>query len=159
MVACPFNIPRYEWNDPVPAVRKCNMCIDRIREGEQPACADACPYGATIFGTRKELLEEAHARIEDSPDDYYDHVYGEKEIGGTSVLFLTPKPIPAIGYKPELGNEPLPVLTMKQLDRLPAIVVGGSAALLAIWWITNRRDEVATWEASQRGNNGSNGDV
>jgi len=156
MIACPFNIPRYEWDDPVPAVRKCDMCFDRIKEGEEPACAAACPYGATVFGTRKELLEEAHFRIEDEPDDYYDHVYGEKEIGGTSVMFIAPEPEEALGYKPILGEKPLPVLTMKQLDRVPAIVVGGSSALLAIWWITNRRDEVAAWEASQR-KNGSNG--
>ncbi len=149
MIACPFNIPRYEWNEPVPAVRKCDMCIDRIRKGEVPACAAACPYEATVFGTREELLEMAHARIEEDPDEYYDHVYGEHEIGGTSVLFLAPKPEPAIGYKPILGDKPLPGLTMKQLDRLPAIIVGGSAAMLAIWWITNRRDEVRAWEASR----------
>lgn len=143
MVACPFNIPRYEWDNPVPAVRKCDMCIERLRAGEMPACAAACEYEATLFGTRTELLEEAHNRIEEDPDEYYDHVYGETEIGGTSVLFLAPHPEEALGYKPILGNKPLPGLTLKQLNRVPSIVIGGGAALMAIWWITNRRDEVA----------------
>jgi Fe-S-cluster-containing dehydrogenase component len=52
MVACPFNVPRYEWDRPVPAVRKCDMCIDRLKEGKKPACAEACRYDATVAGTR-----------------------------------------------------------------------------------------------------------
>jgi len=150
ILACPFDIPRYEWNKPVPSVVKCDMCVDRVREGKQPACAEACPYEATVFGKREDLLAEAHKRIKEDPDDYYDHVYGEHEIGGTSVLFLAPTPTDVFGYKESLGREPLPVLTMKQLDRLPAIVVGGSAALFAIWWITSRRDEVMAFEEKQR---------
>jgi hypothetical protein len=65
------------------------------------------------------------------------------------VLFLTPFPLEELGYKAILGTEPLPGLTMKQLDRVPGIVIGGGAALLAIWWITKRRDEVAAWEAAR----------
>jgi formate dehydrogenase iron-sulfur subunit len=146
MVACPFNIPRYEWDNPVPAVQKCDMCIERLKAGEVPACVEACEYESTIFGTRTELLAEARSRIEEDPDDYYDHIYGEHEIGGTSVLFLAPQPEEALGYKAILGTDPLPGLTLKQLNRVPSIVVGGGAALMAIWWITNRRDEVAAVE-------------
>jgi formate dehydrogenase iron-sulfur subunit len=156
MVACPFNIPRYEWHNPVPAVQKCDMCFDRVKEGKLPACAEACEYEATVFGTRKELLQIARERIEEDPDDYLDHIYGETEIGGTSVMFITPYPVEELGYKPILGEKPLPSLTMRQLDRVPAIVVGGSAALMSIWWMTNRRDEVQAWEAEQKAN-GSNG--
>ena len=61
-----------------------------------PACVEACEYEATIFGTRSKLLAEARDRIEEDPDEYYDHIYGETEIGGTSVLFLTPKPEDAV---------------------------------------------------------------
>jgi len=151
MVACPFNIPRYEWDHPVPAVRKCDMCIDRLRAGEKPACAEACEYEATVFGTRNELLQLAHERIAEDPDEYFDHVYGETEIGGTSVLFLAPGPEEALGYKKILGDKPLPGLTLKQLNRVPTIVIGGGAALMAIWWITNRRDEVAFAEGRRSG--------
>lgn len=157
MVACPFDIPRYEWDDPVPAIRKCDMCIDRIEEGGQPACAAACPFGATIFGTRTEILEESHSRIAEDPDEYYDHVYGEEEIGGTSVVFLTPEPEELLGYKEILGREPLPGLTRRHLERVPAIVVGGGAAMLAIWWITNRRDEVARAEGRGHAGDGIRG--
>jgi len=146
MVACPFSVPRYEWNKAVPSVRKCDMCIDRLREGKKPACADACAYDATVAGTREELLVEAHKRIAESPGDYYDHVYGEHELGGTNVLFLSAKPIEDL-FRPGLdGNDPLPALTARVLEKIPGIAVGGAAALMAFWWITRRRDEVAQWE-------------
>ena len=109
MMACPFNIPRYEWRNPVPAVRKCDMCIDRQREGKLPACAEACPKKATLFGTRKDLIAEAWRRIKKSPRDYYPHVYGETEVGGTSVLFLAPYEVATLGYKASLGDKPLPI--------------------------------------------------
>jgi len=150
MVACPFSVPRYEWDKAVPSVRKCDMCIDRLLEGKQPACADACQYDATVPGTREELLVEAHKRIAESPDEYHPHVYGEYELGGTNVLFLTPKPIEEL-FRPGLdGSEPLPVRTARVLDKIPGIAIGGGAALMAFWWITRRRDEVAAWEHAQR---------
>lgn len=63
MLACPFSIPRYEWHDPTPVVRKCIMCVHRIAEGKEPACAWACPMGATRFGNRDRLLDIARGRI------------------------------------------------------------------------------------------------
>jgi len=105
MVACPFNIPKYEWNHPFyPKVRKCIMCFDRLKEGMETACSEACPTGATIFGDRKELLKEARKRIDEDPEKYVDYIYGEKEVGGTSVLFLSPKPFEKIGFKTNLST-------------------------------------------------------
>jgi formate dehydrogenase iron-sulfur subunit len=157
MTACPFNIPRYEWNKPVPAVRKCDMCFDRQREGKLPACAEACPKKATLFGTRKELIAEAWRRIKKSPGDYYAHVYGEHEVGGTSVLFLAPYEVATLGYKASLGNEPLPELTWQVLSKLPGVGVVSASMLMAIWWITRRRDEVALAEGKAHGNGRTNG--
>ncbi|MHC4549592.1 MAG: 4Fe-4S dicluster domain-containing protein [Planctomycetota bacterium] len=147
IMACPFNIPRYEWHKPVPAVRKCDMCIDRLERGQPTACAEACPFDATVVGTREELLAEARRRIKENPDDYYPHIYGEHEVGGTSVLFLAPHAVASLGYDEALGTEPLPDLTWKVLSKIPGITIGGAAALLAFWWITHRRNEVAVAEA------------
>jgi len=148
MVACPFNVPRYEWDSPVPAVRKCDMCIDRLKDGKPTACAEACRFEATLCGTREELLAEAKKRIAEDPDMYYNHVYGEKELGGTNVMFLAPLPVESLGYKERLGETPLPALTWNVLEKLPGVVVVGGAALSAFWWITNRRDEVSAARAA-----------
>ncbi len=150
MTACPFSVPRYTWHDPVPSVRKCNMCYDRILEGKETACAEACPNGATIFGTREEMLAEAHKRIQESPDDYYDHVYGEHEVGGTSVLFLAPFPLEELGFKESLGTEPMPVHTWRVIEKIPGIAVSAAATMLAFWWITQRREEVSRFEAKAK---------
>lgn len=147
MQACPFNVPRYEWDKTVPAVAKCDGCYDRLQRGEIPACAEACEFGATISGPRSEMLAEAHQRLRDYPDEYYQHVYGEHEIGGTSVLFISPVSFGELGFELGLGEQPLPDLTMEALERIPGIVTVGGAMLMAIWWITQRRDEVARAEA------------
>jgi formate dehydrogenase iron-sulfur subunit len=154
MMACPFNVPKYEWNDAVPAVRKCDMCYDRQLRGEIPACAEACPNEATVFGTREELLAEAHKRIAEDPDEYHPHVYGEHEVGGTSVLFLSPVPVEALGFKASLGTEPLPDLTWNVLKKLPTVGVVGGSMLAAFWWITWRRDEVARVEGRKASTSG-----
>jgi formate dehydrogenase iron-sulfur subunit len=149
MVACPFNIPRYEWNNPVPKVRKCDMCIDRLEAGELPACAAICPAEATIAGPRDELLIEARRRIDEDPDAYYPHIYGENEVGGTSVLFLAPHAVAEIGYSASLGAVPLPDLTMRVLEKLPAVAVTGCVALAAFAWIVRRRNEAFERRASE----------
>ena len=148
MVACPFNVPRYEWNERVPQIQKCDMCFERIQRGEIPACAAACRQEATVFGPRSELIAEAHQRIADEPEEYFDHVYGEFEVGGTSVLFLAPCPLEQLGYKEILGNEPLPDRTEVVPKRIPAVVMCGGAALMAVWWITRRRNELGMARAA-----------
>jgi len=147
MLACPFSVPRYEWSKAVPAVRKCDMCFARLEKGEPPACVAACPAQATVGGTRDELLAEAHRRIEENPAAYYPHVYGETEVGGTSVLFLSPVPFDELGFA-AVGTEPPPNLTWAALEKVPAVVTVGGAGLFAVWWITHRRAEVAAAEGA-----------
>ncbi len=148
MLACPFSVPRYEWHQAVPSVRKCDLCVERAARGEIPACAAACPVEATVAGTRQDLLAEAHRRLAESPGGYFPHVYGETELGGTSVLFLSPVSFTSLGFPQGLGEQPLPDLTWQALERVPGIVVLGGAALLAVHWITHRREEVAAADAA-----------
>ena len=150
MVACPFNVPCYEWSKAVPEVRKCDMCVDRQREGRMPACAEACPVEATVYGTREELLAEAHRRIREDPGTYHPEVYGEKEVGGTNVLILSPVPFDQLGMTVGLGNEPLPNLTWEALAKVPVVVGVGAPALFAVYWITHRRQEVAAAERAEK---------
>jgi Fe-S-cluster-containing dehydrogenase component len=103
MVACPFEIPTYEYDNVfAPVVRKCTFCADKngSLNGQVPACVQACPKECLTFGKRSELLARARAKIAESPDVYVDHVYGEHEAGGTSWLYLSSIPFEKAGFLP-----------------------------------------------------------
>jgi len=63
MAACPFSTPKYEWGSLNPRIRKCTMCPDRVKAGQQTAGAEICPTGATKFGERDDLIREAQDRL------------------------------------------------------------------------------------------------
>jgi len=146
MAACPFGVPKYQWEKALPAVCKCDMCADRVLAGKMTACSEACPTGATKFGERDELIAEAKQRMHDSPGKYVNHIYGLEEVGGTSVLLLSSVPFETFGYRTDLVREPLPLFTFRVLSRIPDIVGLGGVLLGGIWWITDRRAKVAAAE-------------
>jgi hypothetical protein len=135
MMACPFGIPRCEWASAAPKIRKCILCYPRLKEGKQPACTEACPYSATIFGTRADMLAEARRRFAAHPGRYYPFdnpsIYGEHEIGGTSVLYISSISLDFLGWKRNLGDQPLPVLTWAALRKVPPVVLGMAGVALA----------------------------
>lgn len=143
MYVCPFNIPKYEYNSPMPRVRKCDLCYEtRTSKGEEPPCASSCPTGATLFGEREELLKIAHQRIDREKDKYVNEVFGEKEAGGTSVLFLKLKE----GVKSKLAaavpHFALPDLTQYFLKKTPLFILFFGAFLGGMSFLTRRKNEI-----------------
>jgi formate dehydrogenase iron-sulfur subunit len=92
------------------------------------------------------MLREARRLIHESPDQYVNYIYGESEVGGTSVLYLSSLPFESLGFKTDMSKEPMPMLTWQALSKIPGVVFTGSALLYGIWWITNRREEVRKLE-------------
>jgi formate dehydrogenase iron-sulfur subunit len=146
MMACPFNVPKYQWDRPVPIVGKCIMCYGRVTDGKATACATACPTGATVFGERKDLLMDARERMRANPSTYVDAIYGVKEAGGTGVLIIAGVPFATLGLNMALTDEPPPMRTWQVLSKLPDFVTVWGASLYAVHWITSRRDEVTRIE-------------
>lgn len=104
-VACPFDVPKFEWDKFNPEIVKCELCRHRLEETIEPGCTEACPTGAVIFGNRANLLAEAKRRIAESPGRYFeDRVYGEYEDSGTQVLYLSAVPFDNLGF-PDLPHE------------------------------------------------------
>jgi formate dehydrogenase iron-sulfur subunit len=148
MMACPFGLTRYEWESPTPRVRKCLMCYDKIRDGElsEPACTAACPVQATVFGEREALLGEARRRIEENPHAYVDHIWGEHEVGGTSVLYISDVDLSSAGWPASLDETARPEYARKVMHTVPYTFVGVAAAMYGIQWTLQRRQEVAAAE-------------
>src|SRR4029078_4092263 len=141
-----------EWNSRAPKISKCTHCADRAVQpppvsfnGQPlsddaagqfatttaiPACVKACPADALRYGTRDEMLALAHKCIADRPDRYVDHIYGEEELGGKSVLYLSKVPFEKLGF-PTYGEKPFPAFTKTALGAVPPAVIGVGALLRA----------------------------
>ena len=88
-IACPFEVPKFEWESNNPRIIKCELCNHRFAEGKGPACCEVCPREAVVFGDYEDLLADARQRLEDHPGRYVDKIYGETDGGGTQVLYLS----------------------------------------------------------------------
>lgn len=151
MLACPFSIPRYNWESPLPFIMKCKMNEECRVAGGVPACVGACPAGATIFGPRKDLLAEAWSRIKDAPDKYLPHVYGEHEFGGTSVIYITGRdaPLAKLGFPTDrqlkkravesLKHQSIPDLNHRWLMVAPFQFFAVFTGLFVTWAIRRRQ--------------------
>ena len=147
MIACPFEIPTYEYNNAfTPKVMKCTMCHPRVSEGKLPGCVEACPTEALVFGRRDDLLRAARRRIENHPEAYVPHIYGEHEMGGTSWLYLSPVPFSQIGMREDLGTTPAGKLTAGALGAVPIVVGLWPVLLTGIYAINKRKEKIAAEE-------------
>lgn len=141
-IACPFNVPKFEWNAAFPQIVKCEMCRHLQARGEIPACCRVCPREAVVFGRLDDLRTDAMRRMAAFPGRYYPRVFGDKEIGGTQVLYLSAAGIPfeSLGF-PALGEEPVPALSEKLQHAIyqgfiaPAVLY----AALGVVMVRNRR--------------------
>jgi Fe-S-cluster-containing dehydrogenase component len=132
MVSCPFDIPKFEYHSANPKITKCNMCYDRLMDGKMPACVENCQAEALVFGTRRELIKEAKKRIVENPDLYVDHIFGEKEAGGTAFMYLSPVPFDELGFNTNIQKTSYPELSKGFLYSVPTVFVLWPALLLGI---------------------------
>jgi Fe-S-cluster-containing dehydrogenase component len=150
MIACPFDVPTYEYDEPfTPRVMKCTMCHPRISKGLLPGCVEACPTEALVYGKRKALIKVANQRIAAYPERYVDHIYGEKEMGGTNWLYLTSEPFAEIGMREDLGNTSAPKLTKGALGAVPMVVGLWPVLLTGIYAMNRRKEKIATEEQQE----------
>jgi formate dehydrogenase iron-sulfur subunit len=147
LVACPFSVPRYEWTKLAPYVKKCDMCAVRQENGLAPACVEACPTGASIVGWREEMLEEAQRRMLNDRK-YVKHIYGSEEAGVTAVFFISDVPFDKLGFAAP-PKQAMPALSAAALGDVPTVVLVGGSFLAGIYWISERRREVALAEARE----------
>jgi Fe-S-cluster-containing dehydrogenase component len=132
MLACPFHVPRYEWAQVAPFMRKCDLCVERLAKGQRPACVEACPHDVLTFGSREQLLERAWSLIRNTPGRYLSHVWGETELGGTSVVYISDVDLAALGW-PEVDAAAIPALTEPVIEKTPLL---GGTVLVGVWGLS-----------------------
>lgn len=114
VVACPFGVISEKTQEGT--MGKCTLCYDRLKTGEQPACAKACPTESIQFGAVDELRERAQQRLERVSDRFDGaQLYLENPddgIGGGGSMFL-------LLDKPEVyGLPPDPIVPTKYLPQM-----------------------------------------
>jgi formate dehydrogenase iron-sulfur subunit len=143
MIACPFGVPKYEYDKAVPYVRKCTMCAARLAQGKGPACVENCPSGALQFGKRSELLAEARRRVYAPDSKYVPHIFGEREVGGTSWMYISDRPMSDFGFNENAGDRPYYENTRGALGAVPFIVTLWPPLLMGLYVAAKRRSEVS----------------
>ena len=133
MLACPFHIPRYEWESTEPLMQKCDMCIDRVARWKTPACVSACTHGVLEFGEREALIKKARSRVNSHPDIYRKHIWGEKEWGGTSLIYISSELLEDMGWPASKTEAPISALTDPLIHATPAV---GLTVLLGTWGLS-----------------------
>jgi Fe-S-cluster-containing dehydrogenase component len=141
MISCPFDIPKFEYNTWNPRIRKCTLCAERLERGQKPACVEACPTDALMFGLKRELLEVARVRVYNHPARYVRKIYGEHEVGGTGWLYLAAVPFEQLGFRDDLGTTPYPEFTRDFLYGVPVALFGLPALLFGLSLLAERRRE------------------
>ena len=90
VTGCPFDIPRYSAK--TKTVSKCNMCIDRVEAGLEPACVKTCPTNAISWGSKSDMVAKAEQQVEVLKKRGYEHamVYDPPGVGGTHMMYVVP---------------------------------------------------------------------
>jgi Fe-S-cluster-containing dehydrogenase component len=157
--ACPFGVPQFDLSRALGQINKCEMCRHIQAEGGIPACCDVCPTGASLFGPVALLQDEAERRLaaepgathrfprgdirDDRPDHeaaiphYVKHVYGQHELGGTQVRYLSGVAFAKLGL-PTLGNV-APVRFVEGLQHtLYNYLLAPLVVLFGLAWVVRR---------------------
>jgi formate dehydrogenase iron-sulfur subunit len=127
--ACPYGVIDIRPEDG--RAFKCTLCYDRLKEGEQPACAQACPTESIQFGELDELRERADPRLAELHEKGVEvaRLYGrdpEDGVGGDGAFFL-------LLDEPEVyGLPPDPVVTTRDLGSIWRHVAMAAASVAGL---------------------------
>ncbi len=143
MIACPFYVPAFKYSSAFkPQIMKCIFCYDtRLKEGRPPACVEACPQEALVFGKRHDLLDFGRKRIANSPDKYVNHIYGETEAGGTAWLYLSPVEFHEVGFDTHIPHEPIINFVRDFLSMVPMVLTIWPALFAGFHLLATRKDD------------------
>jgi len=160
---CPFSVPKYEFDDPLGQIQKCEFCVHLQAKGLTPACCDVCPTGATLFGKVSDLKEEAKRRLAAKPGDVYvfprgnldenrptheatipsylQRLYGDKELGGTQVLYLSAVPFDKLGLPDNVPDYGYATISEGIQHTLYQWMIAPAAVLAGLLYVVRRNTQ------------------
>ena len=138
MLACPFSIPKFEWNKALPMLTKCTMCSKRVEDGDAPACIVVCPTDVMLYGDYDEVLREAKRRLADPDSRYVQHIYGEREAGGTLWIYISDKPFETLGFKTNVPMQSIPAYTRGFTTKSVYVGAIWATVLACLYFFTGR---------------------
>lgn len=143
MIACPFYIPTFKYSSAFdPSIVKCIFCYDtRLKHRQPPACVEACPQEALVFGKRDDLIKIGRRRIQENKGLYVDHIYGEYEAGGTSWLYLSSVPFEQLGFNMEILHEPILDSVKNFLGIVPMVLSIWPALFAGFHLLATRKEQ------------------
>jgi formate dehydrogenase iron-sulfur subunit len=191
MLACPFSVPMFEWDNPLPMLTKCSFCYTRMADGDAPACVVVCPTDVMTFGQFDDVLDEDGNIVSEGvvlrkareatklvcsnghrwfskeldpakqstlskgdrcpecrePLDsrYVQHIYGEKEVGGTLWIYISDKPFGSLGFRTmdcpvrPIPRRPIPDYTKLYMIWTPILGFFWAVVLGVLYFIFNRK--------------------
>ncbi len=186
MLACPFGVPTFHWDMPVAYIKKCLFCPDLLDKNEPPACVTACSKRTKCItiDDRDKQIAKAHKMIEDDAKDaaannrdpnYTNHVYGEKEVGGTNWIYLSSEPFESVGLRtygstvvpPDFqkklsmganwgdlatfSEEPVPTSAKVAMEAVPFALPGVAVVMSGLYWVFKRKDKLSQDRAGVKG--------
>jgi formate dehydrogenase iron-sulfur subunit len=130
IAACPFGV--IDINPVSKVAQKCTLCYDRLQNGMQPACSQACPTQSIQFGTIRELMGRAQGRVQQlqaqgmrdaylygTPDDGF-----TEGVGGLNAFYLLVDQPEVYGLPPKPAMPTRNLWPSAALSAVSAAVVG-----------------------------------
>jgi formate dehydrogenase beta subunit len=145
---CPFDIPRF--NKAEEKSYKCDLCYDRLKNGQPPACVKSCITGALTIGPKETMIKKAYDRVEKLDNKAI--VYGDKFVGGTHVMYILSEPAAIYDKLPASPSVPFSVVLWKNLIKpLTLIGMGGVAGAAFLHYLIKGPHEVHEKEKKEGG--------
>jgi formate dehydrogenase iron-sulfur subunit len=139
MLACPFEVPTFDWHKAIPSINKCSFCADRVASGIEPACSRTCPSGALTFGNTEDIVKLAEGRIAAHPEKYVNYIYGKDEAGGTSWLYISDTDFKNLPLDGNVEKEAYDRYGLSVMNKVPGFAIGAAALMAGFFFISGRK--------------------
>jgi formate dehydrogenase iron-sulfur subunit len=148
MYACPFGIPTFEWRNQLALIKKCDNCGLGGSGSVSGLRASVPSHCAPVWQARR-IVDYSKGADQRPESKLRKEIYGEDEVGGTSMMYLSALPFERYGLRtmPEVS----PAEVNREVMHMTPFIGGGMAlALSIIYFIFRPRGNAQAREDESR---------